>query len=121
MADAARRRFFAARASIAKREGAAQAGFRIVPPPGRFSLRIVDDAGVSLTEDLSGRLTIGNARLFHGDAEIDGATVTVDASISTNVRRQLQETGADVEGEAVLGDDGYVLVSHVDPEMRLAA
>ena len=120
MSNPARRRFFAARAAIAKRQDASPA--TITPPAGRFAMRIVGVRGSTSSETLDdGTIAIRNARLFHGDAEIDGATVIVHDDIVEDVRTHLQFCEIDVEGEAVVSDEGYVLVTYDQPDLRMAA
>jgi hypothetical protein len=120
---AARRRFLIARASIAKREAANDATVFAVPPAGRFQLRIVPVAGETVSETLDdGTLVIRNARLLLANgAEIDGATVTVHDDCVDDVRPHLQFAAMDVEGEAVVTDDGYCLITYDQPDLRQAA
>jgi hypothetical protein len=120
---AARRRFLIARASIAKRRAANDAVVYAVPPAGRFQIRIAGVAGETTSETLSdGTLAIRNARLLlESGAEIDGATVVVHDDHVDDVRAHLQFSDLDVEGEAVVTDYGYCLVTYHQPELRQAA
>lgn len=119
----ARRRHFAIRAQMAKRQAANDAAVFATPPAGRFQIRISGVAGETTSETVGdGTLVIRDARLFLADgSEIDGAAVTVHDDVADHVRPHLQFSDLDVEGEAVVTDDGYCLVTYDQPDLRQAA
>lgn len=118
----ARRRFFAARAAIAKRQAANDAAVFAVPPAGQFRMRISNADGAVITYRLDGLMQLGSARLFLADgSEIDGATVDVVSDIASDVANLLEFSDLDVEGDAIVTDDGYRLVALQEVDMRQAA
>ncbi len=118
-----RRRHFAIKAMMAKRAAANDATVFAVPPAGRFAIRISGLKGDTVSEILDdGTMVIRDARLFLADgSEIDGAAVVVNDEIADDVRPHLQFCDLDVEGEAVVTDDGYCLVTYHQPDLRQAA
>lgn len=117
-----RRRFFATRGAIAKRQTTEAARVFAAPPAGRFQLRLTDIPGVTIGHRPDGVMTVSNARLLLADgSEIDGATVQIHDDVADAVLDQIRTTALDVEGVAVVIDDGYCLVTHDQVEMRAAA
>lgn len=135
MADAARRRFFAARASIAKRDAAAALDAATVQPWGRFTVRIEADAQTTVRTVKHGDLVIENAiivatsykidksmRTLTDEAPVDGASITVGSGMLENGRETIAPGEFPLVADLVLTDDGYDVVNLRQPQaLALAA
>jgi hypothetical protein len=131
MADAARRRFFAARASIAKRD----APVASVQPWGRFTVRIEADKLTTVRTVAHGDLVVENAiivatsykidksmNVLTDEARVDGAAITIGSDMLENGRHSIDMAEFPLIADIVPTDKGYDVVRLQQPQaMALAA